>query len=95
LFFGVSPVIDKTISRKFVSTKGEFDIIRILFHGDRIWAITSEEVNKKGDRLVDVYNIDGNLIDAFCLHLPDPDVNYWIGTTIVSRDGILSIVEEN
>jgi hypothetical protein len=87
--------IDKTISRKFDSKKNEFDIIRICFQGDRLWAVTSERSKNGMDRLVDVYDVDGALIDAFYLHLPEQDEDYRIGNFVLSRDGVLSIVQEN
>jgi len=87
--------IDKRISRKFSPTKDEYDIIHLCFFNDRLWVFTSEGLSKGPDRLIDVYDIEGNLIDAFYLHFPNPDLNYWIASSVISRDGILAVVQED
>lgn len=73
----------------------DFDIIRIHIFKDTLWVITSTTKDSGTKRHVDVFNMEGKYIDSFYLQFPLNNARHWIGTTILSDDGYILIVEQN
>lgn len=70
-----------------------FDIWWIQIANNSLWVFTS--TTKDENKLVDVFDMEGNYKDCFYLQFPSNNVYHKLFKTIISDDGYLFIPEEN
>ena len=70
-----------------------WDIWWIQVANDSLYVFTS--TLKEDNRLIDVFDMEGNYIDAFYLQFPENDMNHNPVHSLLSDDGFLFIPEEN
>jgi hypothetical protein len=70
-----------------------FDIWWIQMYRNSLWVFTSTKKGK--NKLIDVFDLDGNYIDCFYLEYPDNNYYHRSFDTIISDDGFFYVPEEN
>jgi len=73
----------------------EFDIYNLAACGDRLWVFTSMTRKSGRERLVDVYDIEGKMVDSFYIAFPANGQRIWQGSIIMSADGVLTALQES
>ncbi len=73
----------------------EFDIYNLAACGDRLWVFTSTTRKDGRERLVDVYDVEGNMLDSFYIAFPANGQRIWQGSIIMSADGVLTALQES
>lgn len=72
-----------------------YDISKLLVHKDMLWVLTSTK-DKMGNRLVDVYDMEGRYIDNFYLQFSEKITprNFAYGTIAIKGDFLYTIDED-
>lgn len=72
----------------------KFDIIKICVVNNKLWAITSTTKNDDSQRLVDVFDMNGQYEDNFFLDFSSSNRAHWIGHSVISDDGTYIFIPE-
>jgi hypothetical protein len=72
----------------------KFDIIKICVVKNKLWAITSTTKNNGSQRLVDVFDMNGQYEDNFFINFSSSDKDHWIGHSVISDDGAYILIPE-
>ena len=71
------------------------DIHKLLFYGDLLWVFTSTK-DKVGNRLVDVYDLEGKYVDNFFLQFPkEYTPRHFAYGAIAVKDGFIFTIDED
>lgn len=89
------PDIYNPVPKKLLPPQFEYvwDIWWIQVANNSLYVFTS--TLKEGSRLIDVFDMEGNYIDAFYLQFPDNSRNHNPIHSLLTEDGFLFVPEEN
>lgn len=72
-----------------------FDILGIQVFRDSLWVFTSAAREEGNQRLVDVFDLEGDFKDSFYLKFPSALVRHDLGWSLISDEGFLFVPEED
>ena len=70
-----------------------FEIEHILIIKDSLWVVTFTEKDNGHQRLIDIFDLEGNYIDSLFIKFPPGQKYHKLGRSLVSNDGFLYVPE--
>ena len=69
------------------------EIRKMLIVDDKLWVLTSETLDNKQSRLIDIFDFDGHFLDSFYVQFPEFSFTQFDREMITSHDGYIYVVE--